>query len=168
MPRIRPLAWANSVAGRGLISDPAGPPSLVITYVLDVGDRVAFIDAGLLERIGVDQAEIKREAFRNVEVIFPRAAVQPLLGTKDIAMIKKKDSYDATRLLAVPAALSPGQELFAVIPDDDTLALVGTSDWLPKLKELAVEWYGSAEDEKKITSEVLRVAPEGISVAVVR
>ena len=55
--------------------------------------------------------------------------------------------------------------VFAVITDDDTLALVAGSQWVPKLKTMADEWYGSADLEKRITRDVLRVTHEGISIA---
>ena len=54
-------------------------------------------------------------------------------------MIKSGDTYDAARLLLVQQHLEPGEEIAALIPDRDTLALMPVpenEDW-SNLAELA-------------------------------
>jgi hypothetical protein len=164
MPRIKQVEWAKPLESRGLVYDPIGLSNLVTAYVLDLGEQVMFIDGGILGRLGVDADQVRAEALRNIQLAFPRSSVQRIIGTRDVAMVKTKDSYDAARLLAVPPALGVDEELFAVISDDDTLALAWGSGALPDLKRMAKEWHASADNEKQLTNEVLRVSHGGISV----
>jgi hypothetical protein len=139
---------------------PSGVPGLSIAFVLDSENSVAYLTSALLADLKLSPEEalvVARENLaRSVDVAL---IVRGVFEKRALMMVKSFDSYDAARVLLVPACLAEGQEVAAVIPDRDTLGLVlppADGDW-GRLRKLARTPAGDV-----LWPEPLRVTPAGI------
>jgi uncharacterized protein YtpQ (UPF0354 family) len=112
---------------------------LMITYVIDEGRSVAFINDDHLERWGVSIAEIHQQASDNLRRRTHEQVDYTTAGEGDqrLFIFNSGDGYDATRLLlsdvlATWARLLPGN-LVIGIPNRDFL--IGFSDANPEILE---------------------------------
>ena len=163
-PRLVPAGYFADAVRRGAkaepVSVPSGVPGLSIALVLDSETSVAYLTADMLGELGLTTDEALALAKANLAGSVDVAAiVRDVLEKNALVMVKSFDSYDAARVLLVPAALAEGQELAAVIPDRDTLGLTrppADGDW-SKLRQLARTPAGDV-----LWEEPLRVTADGI------
>jgi hypothetical protein len=149
--------------GKTLPAVPTGVPGLSLVFVLDSETSVAYLTDDLLAELklapGDALAMAKENLGRSVDVV---PIVRSVLEKGALVMVKSFDSYDAARVLLVPACLAEGQELAAVIPDRDTLGLTrapADGDW-SGLRKLARTPAGDV-----LWREPLRVTRNGITPA---
>lgn len=125
MPRLFPRdSLTQAPAGGPLPHRESGLPGLVVTYVLDSEKAVMYLTAKHLEELKLDLEGLHGRAMANLRRTFPGAVVRHAVEKGSFQMVKAGDSFDATRLLLVPEHLEAGEEVFAVVPDRETLALV--------------------------------------------
>ena len=96
---------------------------LLVVYVLDSQQSVAYLNAEQVEELGLDQDGLHELATTNLRRRFSAQIVRDVIEKRTLAMVKGLDGYDATQLLLVPEHLQQGESVAAVIPDRDTLGL---------------------------------------------
>ncbi len=122
MPRLFPRDSLAQAPGGGLLPHrESGLPGLVVTYVLDSEKAVMYLTAKHLEELKLDVEALHDRAMANLRRTFAGAVVRHAVEKGSFQMVKAGDSFDATRLLLVPEHL---EEVIAVVPDRETLALV--------------------------------------------
>ncbi len=127
-----------------LVVAPLDVEGLHVAVVIDSEHSVAYLDRTSLEQIGLDAAGAVATAIDNLRPSLPRQAFAATLADGATTVIKNLDSYDAARLLVLPQLLSASEELVALIPDRDTLALAplpADGDW-SSLQRLATNAAG--------------------------
>ena len=137
MPRLvtsAALAGLRSqlAAGKALPSLPSGVAGLSIVFVLDREAAVAYLTSDLLAELKLTPEEALEVGRANLARTFGRDVVRSAVGSRNINVIKSCDSFDAARLLLVPAYLDEGESVVALIPDRDTLVLTtapADGDW---------------------------------------
>lgn len=162
MPRLAPeslLAESDRIA---LVYRPSGLPGLLTTYVLDSEASVMYLTESHLRGLGLDAAALHERALANLRRVFPATVVRGAVETRQITLMKAGDSFDATRLLLVPEALGDGEELVALIPDRETLALAplpADDDWgsLRKLARSPASPYHLLDRPVRVTRDGFRV-----------
>ncbi len=80
----------------------------------------------------LEAAGLHALALENLRKNFPAEAVRKVVEQGEGTALKLGDSYDAARLLLVPEHLRDGEEVAALIPDQDSLVLApvpGDGDW---------------------------------------
>lgn len=142
---------------------PLGDTGLLVVYVLDHDEAVAYLTRPQLEDLGLDVAALHDRALENLGRRFPaeaaRRAIEEATGGRGLSVLKSGDSYDAARLLLLPRHLREGEVVAAAVPDRDTLAVapVPEGDWTP-LRKLAGLASGPV-----LLDRPLRVTREGVS-----
>ena len=135
---------------------------LEVLYALDAEDSVRYLTRADLQQLGITQEELHDRAMANLRKTFSGETVKDCLDGRKLISIKCMDSYDATRLLLLPAHLGPGDELVAVIPDRDTLVFAAVEpgfDWRT-FDELA----NTPVSDKALLAQPLRVTHEGFEL----
>ena len=166
-PRLVPDAFFAGVpareAGKAPVTLPSGVPGLSIALVLDSETSVAYLNRELLADLKLSPDEAlavaKENLGRSMDV---GAVVRRAFADRSVNVVKGGDSYDAARLLLVPACLDEGEELAAAIPDRDTLVLTAApanGDW-SAMRKLAGTPAGDV-----LWPDPLLVRPSGIAPA---
>jgi len=140
MPRLAPRAILADLnkSGEAPCRSFAGT-GLIITYVIDYPNSVAYISGKQLEELDITEDSLYQLAMTNLAQRFSEQVVFDVLEKKTISVIKTMDSYDATKILLLPQYLPEDAEIVALIPDRDTLAITtipADGDW-SGLKKLA-------------------------------
>jgi hypothetical protein len=163
MPRLVPQRFLTSVSDDGdLPRTPLMELGLSVVYVIDAENSVAYITRANAEELGLDATALHTRAITNLQRLTPSTVAQGVLEKQSLVMFKTGDTYDAARLLLIPAQLADGQELAAAIPDRDTLALAPVprnGDWAT-LRKLARTPAG----EHLLLDRPVRVTRSGISL----
>ena len=148
------------MAGEVLPALPLGVPGLSVVLVLDGETAVAYLSEGQLSAIGLTPEEGLELARQNLARSFESAIVRRALTDGSLNVVKAGDSFDAARLLLVPGALAPGEQVVALIPDRDTLVVTSAprdGNWAG-LRKLARAAAG-----EPLWTEPLVVTAEGVS-----
>lgn len=138
---------------------PLGVPGLSIVLVLDGETAVSYLTEGQLAAAGLTAAEGLELARSNLSRVVEDGIVRRALADGSLNVVKAGDSFDAARLLLVPAALGPGERVAALIPDRDTLVITSVptdGDWTD-LRKLARTHTG-----EPLWSDPLVVSAEGV------
>jgi uncharacterized protein YtpQ (UPF0354 family) len=126
-------------------------------------NSVAYLSSSQLAELGLDSAAALKIAKENLGRSFDSALVRSTVEKPNLNVVKALDTYDAARLLLVPALLKPGEALAAMIPDRDTLVLAQApkDDNWDGLTKLARNAAGDPLFRKPIlvTSEGFSAAP---------
>ncbi|HEX6292878.1 MAG TPA: DUF1444 family protein [Herpetosiphonaceae bacterium] len=135
MPMLKPLALLSElraqnvplVVYRPLVGD------LMVTYVIDEGQSVVFLNEEHLAKWGVREAMLYRQALANLRAR-PWQPYPGVMGTGKGALLilNGRDGFDATRLLLTElfaefAARTPGRMVFGV-PNRDFLIAFSDAD----------------------------------------
>lgn len=165
MPRLGDVSLARQAASQGLplVQRETPVPGLLILYVLDSEDSVRYVCEEHLAELGIDDETLHQRALANLARQPITEIVRGVIEHKRVAVVKLGGTFDATRLLLVPEALKDGEELVAVIPDRETLALMpvpSNDGWMPvrKLARMPATSY-------LLLDRPLRVTRAGFSVA---
>ena len=135
---------------------------LFAVIVLDNENSVAYANADHLRELGLDFDAALALATDNLASASIAEPLRNTLEKSTVSVLKSLDTYDASRLLAVPRLLAEGESVAALIPDRDTLVLAplpADGDW-SRLQKLA----RNAAGEPLWTKPVL-VTPQGLSAA---
>ncbi len=126
MPRLAAAAFARQAASGGtpLLERETPVPGLLVLYVLDGDDAVRYLGQAQLAELGIDLEALHRRAMANLARHPITEIVRDVVERRNVAVVKLGGSLDATRLLLVPEAMKDGEELVAVVPDRETLALM--------------------------------------------
>jgi uncharacterized protein YtpQ (UPF0354 family) len=130
MPMLKPLALLGEVRAEGLPLLVYRPIAgdLMVTYVVDEGESVAYLNEGHLGRWGVTEDVLWARAVVNLRARSQR--IRPQLigsGAGSLMLLNGGDGYDAARLLlpelfASFAAAVPGNVVIGVPSRDFLLA----------------------------------------------
>ncbi|HLF57744.1 MAG TPA: hypothetical protein VI942_12955, partial [Thermoanaerobaculia bacterium] len=101
-----------------------GVSGLLAVVVLDSEKSVRYVDAATLAELGLSAEAALQIAKENLRPSLPREVVDRAFADGSLNVIKSFDSFDAARLLVLPALLCEGERLLAFIPDRDTLVLM--------------------------------------------
>jgi len=158
--RIRPrlLSPAYLEEFPWIAHQPAGKTGLEVAYVLDSKGSVRYLNAANLKELGLDLFTVHKLALANLAPTLPKQEIRQALAKQEVVTIQRMDSFDAARLLLVPAALKPGESLAAMIPDRDSLYLApvpSDGDW-GNLRQLA-----AASDVPPLLNRPLKVTQAG-------
>jgi hypothetical protein len=148
------------MSGEVLPALPLGVPGLSVVLVLDGETAVAYLSEGQLSAIGLTPEEGLELARQNLARSFESAIVRRALTDGSLNVVKAGDSFDAARLLLVPGALAPGEQVVALIPDRDTLVVTSVpkdGNW-SGLRKLARAAAG-----EPLWTEPLVVTADGVS-----
>ncbi len=159
MPRFVPAGSLADVAANGMPSSPLLSVGLEIVYVLDSEHSVRFLTNDDLGSLGIDQDALHARCLENLGRRFDPDIVRHVAEEHAVTVVKAGDSYDAVRLLLVPPLLRPGEEIVAILPDRDTLALMPLppdNDW-GKLLKMA----RTPASDKILLNRPVRVTREG-------
>jgi hypothetical protein len=99
MPR---LSSADYLKTAGTIVHRDFAPGVIISYVIDRGQQVAFVLQDMVDTWGITVDTMHDAALANLEALSKDVAIgpqSPAKGTGRHVVIATKDSYDATRLL---------------------------------------------------------------------
>jgi len=138
----------------------SGVPGLSVVFVLDSDSSVAYVTESLLASLSLSPDDALLLAKANLAPTFDAAIVRRAVSGGKLMMVKSGDTFDAARILLVSAHLQEGENIAAVIPDRDTLALLSVpadGDW-SKLGKLAKAAAGPV-----LWDTPLLVTPLGIS-----
>lgn len=140
LPQLKPQVFFDQQTGTDkLVRAPLGETGLFVAYVIDREACVQYISEVDLKELGLSAAELHDLALANMSDKLPKDLVQRAVNGKELRVFKAMDTFDAARILVIPGYLSEGEELAALIPDRDTLMLIGVpqdGDW-SALTELA-------------------------------
>ena len=140
MPRIVPSSILDEVHKLGGIPNrPFADTGLIIAYVFDYPDSVVYITNKHLVELEIDENSLYELAMTNLKKTFSADIIKGVLEKQNVSMLKTMDSYDAARVLLLPANLPENAQVAALIPDRDTLAIApvpADGNW-SKLKKLA-------------------------------
>lgn len=166
MPRLvtdRHLEQLRAEASRDLPAHSIGLEGLQAVVVLDNPNSVAYLSGCQLRELNLEGDAALVRAKANLAKTFSADVVRASVTGANLNVIKSFDSYDAARMLLVPAHLEAGESVVALVPDRDTLVLVrppADGDW-KSLWKLAKNAAGEPLFERPIlvTSEGFREAP---------
>lgn len=135
LPMLKPLALLEQVRAQRLPLLAYRPlvGELMITYVIDEGQSVAFINEDHLRRWGVSEPQLYARALANLRAKEWRPYPGQIgSGRGGLLIFNSRDGYDATRLLlpellADFAASTPGQVVIGV-PNRDFLIAFSDAD----------------------------------------
>lgn len=153
-------------ADAGLINRPLGSTGLREVLVLDGEQSVAFVTQSMLDGFHLSADAAFEVALKNLQPKLLEGVVRGVLERNELTMNKYGDSFDAARVLAVPALLREGEAVAALIPDRDTLVLLAA----PKEKDTPEFWEslanfpGSGDGGPPISNRPLRVTRQGIEL----
>lgn len=129
LPRLITDAMLEGVPPQAVIPrEPLGETGLLVTYVIDSPNSVAYLVEAQLERLGLTREELRPLAMENLRRIGPIPELGPTLNEGQMQVVKALDTYDAARLLLLPELLEEGQEVAACVPDRDTLVILPVPD----------------------------------------
>lgn len=105
-----------------------GAMPLVVVYVIDLPESVAFVNTETAGKLEMTEPEMHDRSLKNLDPdgVFHRNIQEFKAG--HVAVVKTSDTYDAARLLLVPNAMSEEITICAAIPDRDTLVLAVMED----------------------------------------
>lgn len=137
MPRLIPVGYVpvGAVARAGRLDD----TGLEIAFVLDAEGSVRYLAPEDVKNLGLDTAALRGLAMKNLSRTWPVDTIRKLVTSGAMNVVKTMDSFDATRLLLLQAALKKGESIAALVPDRDTLVVLpvpANGDWA-KLREAA-------------------------------
>ena len=139
-----------------------GAMPLVVVYVIDLPESVAFVNDETALKLQMTEAEMYDRGLRNLdpEGVFGKKVEQFESG--QIAVVKTGDSYDAARLLLVPQSMDPNMTICAAIPDRDTLvmAVMDTDSVFESVDQMA-KIPGS---DRLIYDQAIEVTSTGFSI----
>ncbi|MCY2981041.1 MAG: hypothetical protein NTU79_20450 [Planctomycetota bacterium] len=104
-----------------------GKTGLGEALVIDSDSSMTFVNAELLSKLGMSAEQAFTHARRNLKGKLPENLPGMLFDRKMMPSYKTGDGFDAARILALPEMLKEGQFVAAIIPDRDTLMLLGIS-----------------------------------------
>jgi uncharacterized protein YtpQ (UPF0354 family) len=130
MPMLKPLALLNEVRAEGLPLLVYRPlvGDLMVTYVVDEGESVAYLNEGHLQRWGVSEDVLWARSLANLRARTRGVRPQRIgSGAGSLLLLNGGDGYDAARLLlpeifATFAATVPGNLVIGVPSRDFLLA----------------------------------------------
>jgi hypothetical protein len=169
LPRLVTDARLRALHGKGgLPSRALGDTGLHVIYVFDGAQTVRFVQAEDAAELALDEQGLFQRACANLESRAPglvSKVVAACLERPALSLVKSQDTYDASRLLLVAAALPAGRRLVAVIPDRDTLGLAmepGNESGWESLRRLART--PEARDQVLLDRPVV-LSADGVSLA---
>lgn len=132
-PRLMPNDYYQQLK-RGPLPVARRLPELGLWQVcaIDSEESVAFVTEKQLTELGIDEDKLHAIALENLATPQFRDAVRGAISGNKAVNFKMLDSYDAARLLLIPACLEEGEQIAAVIPDRDTLFICpvpANADW---------------------------------------
>lgn len=165
MPRIIHADHLRSMLSQVEVPIPhrtLGAMPLVVVYVIDLPESVAFVNADTAEKLEMQEPEMYQRSLRNLdpEGVFSKNVREFRSG--HIAVVKTGDSFDAARLLLVPPAMSDNTTICAAIPDRDTLVLAVLEDDL--VFEAVDQMAKVPGSERLIYDQAIEVRPHGFSI----
>lgn len=101
-----------------------GDTGLWVVFVRDSESAVAYINDTHFAELGVTLERLQEQAVENLLKKGPANFARAVVEKETLFVLKAGDTFDAARLLLVPGQLSAGEELVAIVPDRDTLALL--------------------------------------------
>lgn len=109
-----------------------GLSDVVAGIVLDVSDGDRLLSHADLDELGVSPAEALQRAVEDLRAVSPPAAlIRQVVQRQTSLVCAELDTFDAARLLTLPALLGEGEELYAHLPDRDTL-VIAAEPWEPR------------------------------------
>lgn len=164
MPRLVPPEFLSGLPpGTDLPHTPLESLGLSVVYVIDAEHSVMYIARAHADQLGLDLTALHERALQNLARVFPESAVNGVREKQSLIVFKAGDSHDAARLLLVPQHLNDGEEIAAVIPDRDTLALAPIpkdGDWsgLRKMARMPAGEHVLLDRPLRVTSTGFRLA----------
>jgi len=125
-PRLMRSADTQPSAGKQgpqVAHTPLGVEGLSVVLVLDSEHSVAYVSDQMLADLGLGFDDALVVAKENLRPTMKHEMVRPVLDDGRLNLVKTMDTFDAARLLLVPELLGPGEQVVALIPDRDTLAI---------------------------------------------
>lgn len=156
LPRLLPR---DQVAAE-MVSGPLDGTDLHVVYVVDMPDCVQFVTPEILQSLGIDRTELHALALANLRKRWSPEPVRTVLDKRALTVVAAQDGFDASRLLLVPESLQPGEQIAAVVPDKNALALSPVpedGDWA-KLISLAQTLEATPP---RLSSQPIRVSNTG-------
>ena len=165
MPRIIHMDQLRSMISQIDVPIPhrtLGAMPLVVVYVIDLPESVAFVNKDTAEKLEMTEPQMYQRSLQNLdpEGVFSQNVREFQAG--HIAVVKTADSYDAARLLLIPPALSEEITLCAAIPDRDTLVLAVMED--DTVFEMVDQMAKIPGSERLIYDQAIEVRSTGFSV----
>jgi uncharacterized protein YtpQ (UPF0354 family) len=102
LPMLKPISLLNAVREQGLPLLAYRPlvGDLMVTYVVDEGSSVAFLNEGHLQRWGIGEQTLWTAALRNLRAKPWRPNPGVIgVGNASLLLFSSGDGYDATRVL---------------------------------------------------------------------
>lgn len=166
MPFLAESGFAAGLAANGheLAQRATTVPGLLILYVVDSENAVRYVAADQLAALGLDAEALHQRAMANLARRSITELVRGVIDRREVSVVKLGGSLDATRLLLVPEALGEGEELVAVIPDRETLALMPVPQD-DRTWELARKMARTPSSPYEILGRPVRVTREGFAPA---
>jgi hypothetical protein len=119
LPRLMP----REQVAADMIAGPLDGTDLHIAYVVDMPDCVQFVTSQTLQSLAVSDDELHALALANLRKRWSPEPVRAALDKRALTVVATGDGFDAARLLLVPESLQPGEQIAAVVPDKNALAL---------------------------------------------
>jgi len=163
MPRLVTREFfAGEPALAGAPNVPLGQTGLYVVYVLDGDPSVVYLTRDHLKELEMNDAELGATAMENLWRTSPfEHLVRDAVDKGMTVSVKQLDTYDAARLLLLPDLLKDGEELFAAVPDRDTLVFTKA----PQSGQVeAMEGMLTPVSDKLLLSRVLRVTNRGVEL----
>ena len=162
-PRLLPDAYYQQLK-RGPMPVARRMPELGLWVVcaIDSEESVSFVTEKQLAELGIGEEKLHAIALENLATPQFREVVRGVIAENKAVNFKMLDSYDAARLLLIPACLEEGEQIAAVIPDRDTLFLCPVppnADW-NALAEIAKAPFG----DRLILDRPVRVTKVGFEL----
>lgn len=136
-PRVNTASIFSRVVSKEFRTGPAIQGNMIVrevgktglgeALVIDSESSMTFVNAELLSKLGMSAEQAFTHARRNLKGKLPENLPRMLFDQKMMPSFKTGDGFDAARILALPDMLKEGQLVAALIPDRDTLVLLGIS-----------------------------------------
>jgi uncharacterized protein YtpQ (UPF0354 family) len=136
-PRVNTASIFSRVVSKEFRTGPAIQGNMIVrevgktglgeALVIDSESSMTFVNAELLSKLGMSAEQAFMHARRNLKGKLPENLPSMLFDQKMMPSFKTGDGFDAARILALPDMLKEGQLVAALIPDRDTLVLLGIS-----------------------------------------
>lgn len=111
------LGW-TSVPARAL-----GDTGLFAVLVHDMGQSVRYLNTQAISETRLSFDVLMNLALHGLQTPDVLAALRTAIAADTVTILKTGDSYDAARLLLLPALLRDDQRIVALVPDRDTLLI---------------------------------------------
>lgn len=134
-PRVNTASIFSRVVSNEFRTGPAIQGNMIVrevgktglgeALVIDSESSMTFVNVELLSKLGMSAEQAFTHARRNLKGKLPENLPGMLFDQKMMPSYNTGDGFDAARILALPELLKEGQIVAAIIPDRDTLVLLG-------------------------------------------